>query len=1264
MEAMKDGDGPHRYFLTLFLPAAVLVIVLSAIVSGIRIDGEFERMYTEEATRVRLGAAELDLDLRTPRRVLRSLPTEDSIRAAIDSPEPDTRDGMARVFLALLQRNPNYAQIRWIDENGRELVRVNRSQDGGRPVIVAEAALQDKSSRDYFLETTRMEIGKIFVSELDLNIENGKIEIPYNPTIRFVTPVADRVGNRRGILAINYLASQILENFVRVADQNQRRMMLLNSRGDWLSSPNPTDEWGSMLGHTVTFGALHPGTWVEMTKAETGHVIDGSGLWTWVVETAKDPVSAEAGAGNEPSWFVVSHQPEEVIRGVYFNTLIPAAVGVVFLLLLFSAIIWQILARAKLHQDATEARIKAESAAAEAGKSIALLDQAQKASGLLTAIIDASEDAILSKDLQGTITSWNRGAEKLFGYRAEEAIGKSMLMLFPPGTEAEEEEILKRIKRGEVIGHFETVRLTKAAELIDISVTISPILDGTGRIVGASKIARGITETKRAQAELDRHREHLEELVVERTTQIRDANEMLREREKFIRTITDNLPGMVAYWDRDLRCRFANAAHLDRFGLRPDEILGMTMPDLIGEDAFEPSRVQIEAVLAGEQQHFNRAIRKSSGEIYYGLTHYIPDRKDGTVIGFFVLVTDVTSLKLIEGELRDANDKLSEALDEARAASRTKTQFLANMSHEIRTPMNAVLGFIGLVLEDELSNSARRHLTTAYDSAKSLLVLINDILDVSKLQSTALELQQVNFSLPSLLRDTLDMLRTRVREKGLSLDLTYHPDLSDCYLGDPMRIRQIVTNFVGNAIKFTEAGSISVSVASLAPNLLRITVSDTGIGMTEAQSKRIFQSFVQADASTSRRFGGTGLGLTICEKLAEIMGGRIELESEFGKGSRFLVTLRLEPVACLPARPDQDRLDVIPVQPARRFRILAADDIQENRELLEARLTRLGHDVVCVSNGREAVDRYEAEAFDLILMDVQMPVMNGLIAAREIRRLESGHDDAVPIIALTASVMLSERERCFEAGMTDFIAKPLDFGELFRMMEQVVPLGRGHVVDAALAPIHQEIQYLPSIAAIDVGDGLRRWGDTLRYGAALGRFAVKQADAADRLRELHRARDWRAAYELSHALKGVAGNLAVSDVARIASRLCEAFNAEQDERVEGLIGELATALVGALAAIGLLRRSGELSHEGIQDSETPRASALSKLSRDALMAALETDDPGTIGPVLDRLSPSLTTGDLARLRDLVSGFDFEQARAFAGRFAVSLTDLPASPQDH
>ncbi|MEA1650306.1 ATP-binding protein [Nitrospirillum sp. BR 11164] len=396
-------------------------------------------------------------------------------------------------------------------------------------------------------------------------------------------------------------------------------------------------------------------------------------------------------------------------------------------------------------------------------------------------------------------------------------------------------------------------------------------------------------------------------------------------------------------------------------------------------------------------------------------------------------------------EIATANRMLEGALKEARAANEAKTRFLANMSHEIRTPMNAVLGFIGLVLERETRVETHRQLLMAHKAAKSLLALINDILDLSRLQSGGLALEPVIFDLRGELRACVDLVREKAREKDISLQFDYADDLPLSHLGDSVRVRQIVTNLMANAIKFTQAGRVLLKAGPAAQGMVEISVADTGIGLTSQQAAHVFDRFHQMDDAATRRFSGLGLGVSICKELVDLMGGTVGVESEPGLGSTFRACLPLPAassrMAALskPSSPCPDAASRPAASPYRRFKVLLADDVSENLELAEIHLLAQGHDVTRAHDGREAVEKARQLAFDIILMDVQMPRLSGKAAVRLIREFERETGRHVPVIALSANDCSAERRECLEAGMTAYMTKPLDFDALGALAQQLVP---------------------------------------------------------------------------------------------------------------------------------------------------------------------------------------------------------------------------------
>ena len=628
------------------------------------------------------------------------------------------------------------------------------------------------------------------------------------------------------------------------------------------------------------------------------------------------------------------------------------------------------------------------------------------------------QHAIVSiTDLQGTITYANDRFCSISGYAREELVGANHRIVRSGHHDAAiYAELWNTISVGRV-WHGEVCNRAKDGHLYWVAATIVPLAGADGLPEQYIAIRTDITARKAAENQL-------------------------AEQLGFVEVLLDSTP--TAIYLKDLQGRYVrfNKAFEALFGIERGAWIGKTVFDLVpGEAAALMHGKDLElfahrTVQTYEAQFTNRR----TGDVRDGLYWKAPvTNVDGEVSGLVGTILDVTVQNRMAAQLRESTLK-------AEAASQAKSDFLANMSHEIRTPMNGVIGMTDLALDTTLTSTQREYLNTVKNSAHSLMVILNDILDFSKIEAGKLNIEMVEFGPRDLVRDCLRSLQVRAEAKGLALGRYMADDIPVQLLGDPVRIGQVLTNLCDNAVKFTAAGTVSVAVHSEPiPDdgfvMLRFSVRDSGIGIPAGKQQSIFEAFSQADTSTTRQFGGTGLGLTICARLVSLMGGRIWVESQPGQGSTFFFTVRVGRVASAKSLPAASVPSSTPVPAtAVKLRILLVEDHPVNQKLASTILGKWGHSVSIANNGQEGVDHYrDGGPWDLVLMDMQMPVMGGLEATREIRRLEVQSGRHVPIIAMTANAMDADQKACIEAGMDDFVAKPFNVATVRAAMARVIP---------------------------------------------------------------------------------------------------------------------------------------------------------------------------------------------------------------------------------
>jgi PAS domain S-box-containing protein len=786
----------------------------------------------------------------------------------------------------------------------------------------------------------------------------------------------------------------------------------------------------------------------------------------------------------------------------------------------------------------------------------------------LAAIVTSTEDAIVSKSLDGTITSWNPGAERLFGHRAEDVVGRSIRLLIPEDRMQEEDRILAEVFAGRVVSNLETRRVRADGGLVDVSVSISPIRDEAGRVIGASKIARDITERREREAEaraasamlrrtgamarvggweidvdtnrlswtdevyrihdlepgtpisvaraIEYYAPSAQQTIAEAVRQgieqgrpwdvvlpmitakgrpiwVRAQGEVIqengrvvklcgafqdvtdqqhaadavRERELKLRAIYEAEPECVKLVGRDGSLHDMNPAGLSLIEADSlDQMLGKDTAALIAPEHRELYRSTIERAFRGEASREEFEVIGRRGTRRWMEQHAVglrDPRVPSRVIEMLAVARDITERKRAEIEL-------VEARRQAEAANQSKSEFLANMSHEIRTPMTAILGYADLLMEDGDAQLVPRrrleNINTIKRNGEHLLSIINDILDISKIEAGKMTVESVQTRPAQIVADVLSLMTVKAQAKGLRLESAYLTPVPETITCDPVRLRQILVNLVGNAIKFTEIGHVRLAV-SLVPErgTVRFDIEDTGIGLTEEQSAKLFGAFVQGDTSTTRKFGGTGLGLRISKRLAEMLGGGISISSQVGRGSVFSVEVaagdlegvRLIDPSLLGAAPEPPAPELTGVpagaRPLEGVRILLAEDGPDNVRLISFHLRKAGADVRTVENGRLAVEALSADEtlegplmdpppVDMVVTDMQMPEIDGYAATTLLRRKGC----TLPIVALTAHAMSGDMERCKAAGCDEYASKPIDRGQLLavclRALERRTQLGQ------------------------------------------------------------------------------------------------------------------------------------------------------------------------------------------------------------------------------
>lgn len=732
-------------------------------------------------------------------------------------------------------------------------------------------------------------------------------------------------------------------------------------------------------------------------------------------------------------------------------------------------------------------------------------------------------------------------------------------------------EAVSRAAAGEMV-RKQTTHVAADGQLAEMDFSLKPMRDDAGRITHLIPEGRDITALHVAQAKLREAHERLraandglEQRVRERTIDLENALEELRRSESQFRFMANAMPQIAWTANADGTVDYCNNRFFEYSGFTAEQAMGWGWTQVVHPDDVQSSTdLWARVNAAGSKYEVEYRFRRASDGTYrWHLGRAIPMRNDdGAVIKWFGTCTDIHDQKCLNEELAEQvrlrTEQLSKATRIAEAASETKSRFLAHMSHEIRTPLTAIFGYTDMLLLKGLDPAELPGVVQIIRrNGEHLLAIINDILDISKIEAGEMSVERLPTNVAMVLGEILPLLRERANSKGITLDAHFATGIPKTFRCDPTRVRQILHNLIGNAIKFTSKGGVLVVLRlnrAADRQSLSISVKDTGAGMTPEQSSRLFAPFVQADTSHARLYGGTGLGLSISRQLARLLGGDIDLISEFGVGSVFTLTLPVEDASMGPSVWEVETADSasqasIAEAANQRFegRVLLAEDSADNQRLISAYLRHAGASVDIVETGRAAVDSATkawrlGRPYDLVLMDCQMPEMDGYLATQTLRNC--GYDR--PIVALTANAMSHERDKCLAAGSDHFLTKPLRLGVFYKVLSSYLKAPAESIIAATdrvmdqLDPIRSDLANDPIV------------------GPLLEQFISNVKLKVDDIRRAVESSDFTRVNHLAHQVKGEAGSYGFPTVMR-AAEIVE--QASTSVGIPGAVAEQVRSLV-------------------------------------------------------------------------------------------------------
>jgi two-component system sensor histidine kinase/response regulator len=758
-------------------------------------------------------------------------------------------------------------------------------------------------------------------------------------------------------------------------------------------------------------------------------------------------------------------------------------------------------------------------------------------------IVEASADWVWEVDTEARYTYVSDSVESMLGYLPAEILGRTPFHLMPPEEAARVgAEFAAIVEWQTSFRDLANINIHKDGHLLHVQTNGTPVFDAQGRFAGYRGLDRDVTQMRLAEKELDDYRQHLEKLVEQRTHELETANATLAENAKRIADLYDRAPIGYHSLAPDGTIMAVNETELAMLGYPAENYIGRKLTEFMTEDS--------KAAFFARFDEFRRTgrvrdleydfIRADGSHLPVLISADMVCDEAGNFLFNRATMADNRERRARAAQIAALQEALAQRAEAAELANQAKSSFLANMSHEIRTPMNAILGFAHLLKRSALEPAQRAQLEKLSHAGEHLLGLINDILDLSKIEAGKMVLDPVDFSLDALLADVRSLVGEQAAAKGLEVTIDCD-DVPPWLRGDATRLRQAMLNFAGNAVKFSDRGEIALRTRMLAEDggrlLIRFEVADTGIGITADKQALLFEPFQQVDASTTRRFGGTGLGLAINRRLATLMGGETGVESVEGVGSRFWFTAWLElghqpDLAALPAARDAEG-ELKRQHDGRR--ILLAEDDEVNQEVAQTLLAETGLRVDVAANGRLAVTMAAATDYAVILMDMQMPELDGIEATKVIRTLP-GHA-RTPIVAMTANAFDEDRRQCADAGMNDFVSKPVDPERLYATLLKWLANSAGES-GSSMADSPTTLRAPADAPPIDieVALGMLR-NDPTRVRRLLEMFLASTYQDLPRLAAAAEAGDWKSLKDAGHRMKASAFGLGMAALGELYQQL-------------------------------------------------------------------------------------------------------------------------------